>query len=88
MRIFQRFWCRQRQRFSLESVTQSCLDRGMANKLFKMFNSFEEAEAWDISYWNRRTPTARLRVAEKMRRQLYGRPPKEFPRVLKAAKRP
>jgi hypothetical protein len=42
----------------------------------KAFSSFEEAEAWDISYWNSQTPLARLRAAEKLRRQLYGKPPK------------
>ena len=53
----------------------------------KAFNSFSEAEQWDIAYWNRQTPTARLRVAEKLRQQLYGRPPQELPRILQAAKR-
>ena len=53
----------------------------------KAFNSFEEAEAWDIAYWNAQTPGASLHAAEKLRRQLYGRPPKELPRILTKAQR-
>ena len=53
--------------------------------LIKAFNSFEEAEAWEISYWNSQIPLARLRAAEKLRRQLYGKPPKELPRILTMA---
>jgi hypothetical protein len=53
----------------------------------KAFHSFEEAEAWDIAYWNAQSPGARLRAAEKLRRQLYGRPPKKLSRILTTAKR-
>jgi len=53
----------------------------------KAFKSFEEAEAWDIAYWNAQTPKARFRATEKLRLHLYGRPPKELPRILTTAKR-
>ena len=53
----------------------------------KAFKSHEEAEAWEITYWNAQTPKARLHAAEKLRRQLYGRPPKEPPRILTKAQR-
>lgn len=54
----------------------------------KAFSSHEEAEAWDIAYWNAQSSRTRLRVAEELRQQLYGRPPKEFSRVLRKAQRP
>jgi len=53
----------------------------------KVFNSFDEAEKWDITYWNSQTPTTRLRVAEQLRRQLYGRTPKKLPRIFEITKR-
>lgn len=53
----------------------------------KAFHSPEEAEAWDISYWNAKSPGERFRVAEKLRQQLYGKPPKELPRILTKAQR-
>lgn len=56
-------------------------------KSIRIFSSFEEAEAWDIAYWNAQTPDRRLRVAEMLRRNLYGPPPKKLPRILQKAQR-
>jgi len=61
--------------------------KGGRRGFIKAFQSFGEAEAWDIAYWNAQTPQTRLRVAEQLRRQLYGEPPKEFPKVLVKARR-
>jgi hypothetical protein len=39
---------------------------------FKIFSSFEEAEAADRAYWHSRTPEERLEALELMRQSAYG----------------
>jgi hypothetical protein len=41
-------------------------------KIFRMFNSFEEAEAADIEYWHAQTPEKRLQTVELLRRMRFG----------------
>jgi len=39
---------------------------------FKVFSSFEEADAADRAYWHSRTPEERLNALELMRQSAYG----------------
>lgn len=39
---------------------------------FKVFSSFEEADAADRAYWHSRTPEERLLALELMRQSAYG----------------
>ena len=42
---------------------------------FKVYSSFEEAEATDRAYWHSRTPAERLMAVEWMRQSVYGYDP-------------
>ena len=42
---------------------------------FKVYSSFEEAEAADRAYWHSRTPAERLMAVELMRQSVYGYDP-------------
>ena len=42
---------------------------------FKVYSSFEEAEAADRAYWHSRTPAERLTAVELMRQSVYGYDP-------------
>ena len=52
-------------RISLADVT---LDK----TAFKVFSSFQEADAADRAYWHSRTPEERLLALELMRQSAYG----------------
>jgi hypothetical protein len=43
--------------------------------VFKVYSSFEEAEAADRAYWHSRTPAERLTAVELMRQNVYGYDP-------------
>jgi hypothetical protein len=54
-----------------DSIDQVRLDKSV----FKVFSSFEEAEAADRAYWHSRTPEERLQAMELMRQSAYGYDP-------------
>jgi hypothetical protein len=55
---------------------------------FKVFSSFEEAEAETKAYWHSRTPEERLRHTELLRRINYGyRATARLQRVLEITQR-
>ena len=62
----------------------------MKKQFIKAFCSFEEAEAWDIAYWNAQTPAARLRAMERLRKINYGyaRYHQRLPQIFTSAQRP
>jgi hypothetical protein len=52
------------------------LDNARLDKtVFRVFSSFEEAEAADRAYWHSRTPSERLIAVELMRQTVYGYDP-------------
>src|SRR5215213_2893714 len=60
--------------------TSACMDISLANvridrTAFRVFSSFEEAEAADRAYWHSRTPAERLTAVELMRQSAYGYDP-------------
>ena len=56
---------------------------------FKVFSSFEEAEAADREYWHSRSPQERVRQIEFLRRLNYGsRATERLQRVLEITARP
>ena len=48
---------------------------------FKVFSSFEEAEADERAYWHSRTPEERLEALELMRQSAYGYRDSSAPRL-------
>ena len=48
---------------------------------FKVFSSFEEAEADERAYWHSRTPEERLEALELMRQIAYGYRPSSASRL-------
>lgn len=60
----------------------------MDKSTFKVYSSFEEAEADERAYWHSRTPEERLRHVEFLRRLNYGhRATERLQRVLEIAER-
>ena len=52
-----------------------------APKVVKIFNSFEDQEAWDIQYCINLRPEERQRIARELRKRYYGKNP---PRIRDA----
>jgi len=56
------------------------MERSLSNvrldkTVFRVFSSFEEADAADRAYWHSRTPEERLLALELMRQSAYGYDP-------------